>query len=427
MSKKSHASPPASTRKTNDLVIGLTGPVGSGCSSMASVLEAEGFKRYKVSDAIRQELVAMGKKAEKPLENWRKKLQDHGDKRRKERVSYWVDKVAERIREDKLGDSPIVIDGVRNFGEVLALRETFPNFFLVAICAERQNRWPRVAKDYEGRQSEFERDDRRDQNEGFDSGQTVQKCVDDADFVYFNNAQHFVLVRGAERPDTTKINHDLQRQLNDFVPLMQGKSDGRAPTPEEVQMAVAYALSNQSSCLKRHVGAVITIMHEDRELPISMGYNENPAGVRRCVDNGGCFKDEHMHSWFLAQGKVYCPQCAAAILEPTEETRCKCGDSLIDWLRPTRGMELCTALHAEERAVRSLGDRPAKGSKLYVTTFPCFQCARLILDARIKELVYVEAYPGIEAQKFLVENGVTVKPFNGFTARAFFRVFRRVS
>jgi len=92
-----------------------------------------------------------------------------------------------------------------------------------------------------------------------------------------------------------------------------------------------------------------------------------------------------------------------------------------------RNMELCTAIHAEERAILSLGDRSADGGTLYVTTFPCFQCARLILDTEIENIVYVEAYPVQATAEFLKANGVTIKPFSGFTARAFFRVFPKVS
>jgi len=417
---------PASRRPSN-LVIGLAGPVGSGCSSMAGVLHNRSLKSYRLSDEIRNEMKAEGCLPRKRSKDYRKNLQDYGNRRRETSLSYWVDKLLEKVRRDGIGQAPIAIDGIRNLGEVHRLRHEYPNFFLVAICAEREHRWNRVKPDYRGRQSDFERDDRRDQNEDMPHGQQVQRCVDDADFVYFNNEQHMVRVAGEDKPGLTQIATDLQRQADDFVPLMERRTGGRLPTPQEVQMAAAYALSNASSCLKRHVGAVVTIARGGREIPLSMGYNENPAGVGRCVDNGGCSKDEYMRSWFAAQAKVHCPRCGAKLSTPTETTRCKCGDSIRDWLRPLRGMELCTAVHAEERAIKSLGDRSAEGGKLYVTTFPCFQCSRMILDVGIKDLVYVEAYPVVESQSFLRENGCRVNPFNGFTARSFFRVFRKVS
>jgi len=417
----------AAARRPSNLVIGLTGPVGSGCSSMACILQEQGFKSYRLSEEIRKDMKEQNCLPRRRTKDCRKKLQDHGNQRRQEHLVYWVDRLLDTIRGDAVGESPIAVDGIRNFGEVQRLRLEYPNFYLIAVCAEREHRWARVKSDYQGRQSEFERDDRRDQNEDIAHGQQVQRCVDDADFVYFNNVQHMVRVSGEDKPGQAQIATDLKRQVEDFIPLMKGQEGGRLPTPQEVQIAAAYALSNASSCLKRHVGAVITVERGGREIPLSMGYNENPAGVGRCIDNGGCLKDEHMRSWFAAQTEVHCPHCGTKLRKPTETTRCKCGDSIRDWLRPLRGMELCTAIHAEERAIKSLGDRSAGGGKMYVTTFPCFQCSRMILDVGITEVVYVEAYPNVEAQSFLSENGCKVNPFNGFTARAFFRVFRKVS
>lgn len=89
-------------------------------------------------------------------------------------------------------------------------------------------------------------------------------------------------------------------------------------------------------------------------------------------------------------------------------------------------MELCTAIHAEERAIRSLEGRSARNATIYTTTFPCFQCARYIADAGIKRVVYVEAYPVKESAKFLLERGIKLDPFHGFHARAYNLIFKQV-
>jgi len=50
------------------------------------------------------------------------------------------------------------------------------------------------------------------------------------------------------------------------------------------------------------------------------------------------------------------------------------------------------------------------------------------LDAGIKNIVYVEAYPVKNTAAFLERNGIEkIRPFSGFTARAFFRVFPKVN
>ncbi len=414
----------------SNLVIGLTGPFGSGCSKMREVLAQEefGFRPFKISEDIRGEVENTNKLIAKGKPGWRRVLQKHGDDRRKEDRAYWVKKVVDRIDKAGIKNENIVIDGFRNFLEVQEIRKIYPRFFLVAICAEKEERWKRVRKDYRD-YNEFEDDDRRDQNEDFDWGQSVQKCVDDADYVYYNNEHLVVSLEGSEDPDMNKIERRLKEQARDFVPLMKEEEGHRDPTTDEVEIAAAYAQSNSSTCLKRHVGAVITIQRDGQEFPISMGFNENPPNIRTCKSETACYKDEDMISKLRARGKsIYCPSCGKHHENLGEPWVCeKCETSLKAWLHPNRNMELCTAIHAEERAILSLGDRSADGRILYVTTFPCFQCARLILDAEIKNIVYVEAYPVQATAEFLKANGVTIKPFSGFTARAFFRVFPKVS
>jgi deoxycytidylate deaminase/dephospho-CoA kinase len=420
---------PEGRRGRSNLVIGLTGPFGSGCSAMLNVLEQEEFDfvPFKISDDIRDELQKNNQLIKKGKPGWRRVLQEHGNKQRKGDRAYWINKVIKRIDEKQIGDKDIVIDGFRNFKEVEEIRKIYPRFFLVAICAEKDERWKRVRSDYKGNSNEFEEDDRRDQNEDFDWGQSVQRCVDDADYVYYNNEHLVVNLEGNENPDTEKINRKLKEQAKDFVPLMKGETGRRDPKPEEVQITAAYAQSNSSTCLKRHVGAVITVKRDGQQIPISMGFNENPPNIRTCKSET-CYKDEDMNSKLKARGEdIYCPSCGEHHRKLTDPWVCKkCGTSLKIWLHPNRNMELCTAIHAEERAILSLGDRRADGATLYVTTFPCFQCARLILDAGIKNVLYVEAYPVKGTGEFLIKNGVSIEPFSGFTARAFFRVFPKV-
>lgn len=414
-----------------NLVIGLTGPFGSGCTTMRAILEQEfQFRSFKVSDDIRAEVEALGKAVPKGDPGWRRVLQEYGDQGREDDAGYWVKKVVKRIDDAGLREEPIVIDGLRNCQEVEEIRRVFPRFYFVAICAPKDERWNRVREDYKGNSHEFEEDDRRDQNEDFAWGQSVQKCVDDADYVYYNSERLVVNLSGREEPDTTKIERKFKSTAEDFVPVMIGEKQHRDPKVEEIQIAAAYAQSHCSTCLKRHVGAVITVSRGGLEFPVSMGYNENPPRVRTCKSESACYKDEDMISKLRARGKsIYCPKCGKRHTELHEPWNCmKCGTSLKAWLHPNRNMELCTAIHAEERAILSLGDRSAEGGTLYVTTFPCFQCARLILDAGIKNIVYVEAYPVKETEIFLKSNGIEgIRPFSGFTARAFFRVFPKVN
>ena len=434
----------ASRRK--NLVIGLTGPIGSGCSEMAKQLVTcdNNFKLFKISDDIKLELEPDKSKWQelKKDADWRAKQQLRGNFRRKQtedrNCRYWVDKILKRIDEANIDDAPLVIDGIRNYRELEEFRREFYNFFLVAVCAEQNERWERIReKEYsvQGFDNflQFNRDDLKDRGDGHPWGQTVQKCVNQADYVFFNNEQLLTPIKvGQPAPSSSRIQALLTKEIKKFLPPMEGTKNSYGPSPHELQMASAYALSDASSCQKRHVGAVITINRNGRELPVSMGYNENPCGAATCADNGDCKKDGRIYDFFArisddANLALHCPNCGTKHEKPSVETLCDCEDYLKTWFWPTRGMEYCTAIHAEERAILSLGDRSADGGKMYVTTFPCFQCARIILDVGIKEVIYLEAYPSTETKQFLEDNGCGVISFTGFTARAFFRVFQRIS
>ena len=257
--KKSVDAPSSIPRSSrSNLIIGLTGPLGSGCSEMYKVLESEfSFKAFKFSDNIREECKAAGTLKDKGTQGWRKVLQDHGNQQRKSDKAYWIKKIVESIDQADIGESNIVIDGFRNYSEVQEIRKIFPRFFLVAICAYKDERRRRVLKDYGGNSNEFNDDDRRDQNEDFEWGQSVQRCVDDADYVYYNNKSLTVETQGETYPDERKIKRTFKSQASDFIHLMKEEDGVRAPRQEEIQIVTAYAQSNSSTCKKRHVGATI--------------------------------------------------------------------------------------------------------------------------------------------------------------------------
>lgn len=426
------------TDTPTNFVIGLTGSLGSGCSTLSKALETKGFKRISLSDPIKEKFRELypGKEPTKDSfgEDWRAELQDIGNQGRQDgfvegdtddHQDYWIN-LAFKAIEDHQGD--IVIDGIRNIGEVEALRTKYPqsHFWLVAVYANYETRWERIRERYPN-EKVFERDDLRDSNEDERFGQNVQKCVYEADFVFKN-----------EEPlqPNSKIIETLAEKLMRQVSVMKGE-DSRHPTIREVSMATAVSQSNASRCLKRKVGALI--VDENNNIPFSVGYNDNPVGMLSCFDlyNRQCYKDMIMESKLEDMGPLYCPKCSKkheSLSKPwicdgtvkTGEDEKPCRYNFKSNFFPSRNMELCTAIHAEERAIRSLGGRSAEGCTLYVNTFPCFQCSRYIKDADIKKVVYVEAYPIKEAVDFLKKNGIIIEAFEGFKPRVFNQVFKQI-
>lgn len=403
-------------------IIGLTGPIGSGVTTVSHFLVAKGFHRLSLSAPIKAELLKREKKNANytisKIPNWRKKLQDIGDEGRVKSLSYWIDLALKDLPKTAVN---IVIDTIRNEGEVEGLRSRYTNTFLVAVIADRETRWNRVKKIYTGDQAEFDRDDERDSEDKDDRpyGQQVGRCVSEADYVFLNEKE-----LGSSDRRIAEFTSVLYKDIE----IMQGKPGGRSPFPVEVYMAQAYALSFRSKCLKRYVGAVIVGRNG---LPVSSGFNENPLRMRPCVEEFGyCFKDDIMHKELEELPHVFCPNCGQKNSELKKPWRCSkpsCGENLKIRLYPSRNMEKCTALHAEDRAIRGLPGGKAIGATMYQTTFPCLQCARYIVDAGIKNVVFVEAYPVKESAYYLKINNVAVYPFNGFKARAFNLIFKPMS
>lgn len=119
------------------------------------------------------------------------------------------------------------------------------------------------------------------------------------------------------------------------------------PTIDEVMIEIARMMSKRSSCPKRQVGAVIT----KGGRVISSGYVGAPAGMPHCIDEGvGCILDK--------------------------EGRC------------------IRTVHAEQNAIAVAAKNgiSTDGGTLYSTVQPCFLCAKSIIAAGIRRVVFVEEY-----------------------------------
>ena len=67
-------------------------------------------------------------------------------------------------------------------------------------------------------------------------------------------------------------------------------------------------------------------------------------------------------------------------------------------------------LHAETNAISkcSKWHSSTEGATLYVTLSPCFDCAKLIIQAGIARVCYLEVYRDASGIDFLRKNGIVV-------------------
>jgi dCMP deaminase len=125
------------------------------------------------------------------------------------------------------------------------------------------------------------------------------------------------------------------------------------PTWDEYFMEIAQVVAKRSNCCRRQVAAVIVKSNHI----ISTGYNGTPRGVKNCFAGG-------------------CPRCSGNV---------KSGEHLDE----------CLCVHAEQNAIcqAALYGHATEGSSIYVTISPCLTCAKLIINAGIKEVIYGGDYP----------------------------------
>jgi deoxycytidylate deaminase/dephospho-CoA kinase len=415
-------------------VIGLTGPFGSGCTTTAGILSAQrGYTSFLLSSIITNRW----KEKHSGRSPQRADLQALGNEIR------MTSKNPGALAEIAIGDlerSPIemkliVIDGIRNIGEIEFLRERFGRrFYLFALECPASERWVRIKEVYAKNGltiEDFLRDNEQDRLQEYAHGQQVQLCVDKAD-VLLSNDKNVVKAKFS----------GFSKKLLESLDLVTGAKP-RYANPAEILMNLAYSAAHGSKCLKRQVGAVLV------EAPpkimgqvVGQGFNENPIGTLPCVEEprygakfkgkvpGACYRDMVRHKSFveLARLSRHCPGCGQPMKEPIAVLppwRCgSCGVDLEEFFWPERAMTLCTAVHAEVSAILAAGSR-AKGTTLYTTTFPCFQCSEKIAQSGVKHIVFTEPYPDIRAAERLEIAHIEIERFEGIRSSRFDEIFSR--
>lgn len=78
------------------------------------------------------------------------------------------------------------------------------------------------------------------------------------------------------------------------------------------------------------------------------------------------------------------------------------------------GAEIYLSLHAEKGIIAACARNgiSLKGSSVYVTTFPCGDCARMLADCEIKELFFAEGYSVLKGYETLKAAGVRIVKVN---------------
>tara|TARA_Y100000034_G_scaffold136696_1_gene214997 strand:+ start:867 stop:1451 length:585 start_codon:yes stop_codon:yes gene_type:complete len=148
---------------------------------------------------------------------------------------------------------------------------------------------------------------------------------------------------------------------------------------EEQYMSMAYIIAKRSTCLRREVGAVLV----RKGRIISTGYNGSPRNCVHCEEIG-CYREQHN----IPSGQA---------------------------------TEYCRAAHAESNAISNAAfvGVSTENAYAYVTTKPCIDCAKNMINAGIIKIVYNEEYAGEESETdkimrdLLKESSVILEKYDG--------------
>lgn len=386
-----------------NIIIGLTGSFGSGCSAVANYLQQKGFLLISISSILEKIAVKEGHDFSRLLRKERRtKLQDLGNELRKKDSGILIREGLKNVDLNK----DIVINSIKNPGEIEELKK-IPNSYVIAIDTSFDVRVKRILKkEYDDDLGQFKKDNLREGDEGIEYGQKLQKCVDLSD----------VIIKNDEQINNAQETNEFVNGLMGYVRLM--KEPGyRPPTEIELWMNNAYSISLQSSCIKRKVGAVII----KKGYVVAAGNNNPPSEEKTCkeVYDDKCYRD------ILKNDIRFCPICGKGL---NKDFSCKDIDCKYNENELLKLFDKCRSLHAEESAIlqaASLGGTSLEGSLIYTTTFPCRLCANKIIAVGIKEVVYVEAYPDQDSVDFLNKSKVRLTKFEGVKAASFYKLFSK--
>jgi deoxycytidylate deaminase len=262
---------------------------------------------------------------------------------------------------------------------------------MVGVVADDNVRQVRLKEQKHIEDREFEQISEIDADEKIGYGQQALRAILKSDYFFANNSS----TRG-------EIVSECRRLLN-----LVFNSDIVTPRADEFGMHVAHMAADKSACLSRQVGAAIVSEKGDllatgsNDVPEFGGglYTSESERDERCfLRSGFCYNDDEKR--IIADEILVAIRGAGFRIKDANYNKIK--DILLNKTRLKMLIEFSRAVHAEMDAIITVARTAALGlvgSTLYVTTYPCHNCAKHIIDAGIKRVVFLEPYVKSLAQK----------------------------
>jgi len=338
-----------------------------------------------------------------------------------------------KFHGDKNKDARIVIDSLRNSFEIMYMKERHSGFYSMSVNIEESRREAKLKGKF-GKEVEtilkLEDEEYRGKL-GKLYKQDVRNCIQNSDI-------HLHNVKDIKQDNNLKgYRLTIKQQIVQYISLIL-QPGIVTPTPEERCMQMAFVAKSNSGCISRQVGAVVS---DNNYVIKGVGWNNTPENQVPCllrnVDDLIEKKDSKAFSKYELEDETFTKEIAKHY-ENDKTTANKtnlCGRNLSFCFRTiqnsiTEGKNQIhtRSLHAEENAflqITKYGGGGIKDGILFTTASPCELCAKKAYQLGIRNIYYVDPYPGISQLHIL--NGGTKNPslilFNGAVGRAYHKLY----
>lgn len=305
-----------------------------------------------------------------------------------------------RSNETRTKPTLYLLRSLKHPDEVKLLRHVYGEaFFLVGIASSKAYRRQELINslgNVTDREEKVERLIVRDESDSHDRefGQNVRDTYAMCDV--------FI-------PGTLEV--DPKKNIDRFVDSVFGEPF-LTPAPNEEGMRLAYDASLRSSAAGRQVGAALVprmgtpVVTGTNEVPkpgggqywegddpdhrdFRKGRDPNPEHIERTLEE--IFERLREHDWL---GRDYKDMDVSQLVELALHGN-EVATSVLEGSRVVSLIEFAPSLHAEQAAITNAvrSGVSTQDAILYTTTFPCHECAKMIIGAGVAQVHFIEPYP----------------------------------
>jgi len=443
---------------SNELIIGLVGAVGSSLTPLTNITKSLLEEKFnyeveviKVSKNILNKYFPKNCNFGNTFERI-SKFMDKGNELRLNNHDFIALEVTKEIYERRQNwilennDKNInnrrvayIIDSLKHEEEIKALRQIYTNgFFQLSLYESKTARINSLVHEHGISEDKATQLIERDEGEKNAYGQHTREAFHLADYFLKFDSNH----------------NELKEACFRFLSIVF-QNPYITPTFNEFATYMSFTASVRSADLSRQVGAVIA---KDKNI-LAIGSNDVPkfkggtywpyfnetTGKVEDIEGGRDYKvGEDVNA--REKGKIISEvldSITSVIEKSVDSERVKDLKNEIEKVLKNSKIKDITeygrVVHAEMDALLSCSrsNISTLGATLFVTTFPCHNCAKHILASGIDKVIFVEPYPkskALEMHKDAItqkweatepdtKNKLVLEPFVGVGARSFVNLF----